>query len=492
MRFFPDSNFFFQCRDSKEIDWSSVTEDDLIELFLARTIQQEIDKHKAGGNSRRADRARRVNAQIRSTLLSPDKFFVLRESNPRVLMRLAPRLNPERWKNSHLDLSQPDDRLVDEALSFQVEQPELPAALLTNDTPAMVTAHHVGLRYIPIPDEWLLPPEPNATEKKIAGLERRLADLEKSVPVLVLSTLSETGSAVGRLDLSMSQYDSLTKDQIAHLMMQLELSFPMKRDFPGPQRQDTSDNAFGDRYAGIIGRTVWHHPLEQHIAQYKENYSRWKISTKSALESFHEFLNATNDSGRFAVRLANDGARPAEDLVVTFECAGSITLDLIRETEITSSGLSAPPAPPEGAYGPASGLGAEFFNMARMVSRFDGIDSLLGSPSRRIAGPPPKPDEDPYAFFFYQKHRIPSDSWELRCTQFRHQLEPKEFRWKVVAKSGPGEAKGVIRIRASASNVSTPVMFNLPVRLERRAVSTYDEARAALDPMVLNGQSTLK
>lgn len=490
MRFFPDSNFFFQCRDSKELDWSSVTEDDVIELFLARTVQQEIDKHKAGGNSRRADRARRANAQIRSTLLSPDNSLVLREAAPRVLMRLAPRLNPERTKNSALDLSQPDDRLVEEALSFQDEQPELPVSLLTNDTPAMVTAHHVGLRYIPIPDEWLLPPEPNATDKKIAGLERRLADLEKSTPVLVLSTSDGAGSAVSRLDMCMSQYDPLTEDQIELLMMQLDLSFPRKQDFPGPHRQDSNENAFGERYMGIIGRTVWHPPLEQHIMQYKEDYARWKTRTKSALETFHEFLNAKNNTGRITVLLANDGARPAEDLAITFECAGSITLDLIRDAEITSSGLSAPPAPPEGSYGPASGFGAELFNMARMVSRFDSIDSLLGTPTRRIVGPPPKPDQDPYAFYFYQKHREPSDSWELRCTQFRHQLEPKEFKWKVVARSAPGEAKGVVRIRASASNVSSPVMFNLPVRLERRAVSTYDEARAALDPMVLAAQST--
>lgn len=92
-----------------------MTQNAEIELYVCRTVQQEIDRHKGGGNGRRADRARRVSAMLRSVLESPDNSITVREAKPQVVIRLAPRLDPGRPKNPSLDITQPDDRIAEEA-----------------------------------------------------------------------------------------------------------------------------------------------------------------------------------------------------------------------------------------------------------------------------------------------------------------------------------------------------------------------------------------
>ena len=275
MRYFPDTNFFLQCRDARELDWPDVTQDRDVELYIARTVQQEIDRHKGGGNSRRADRARRISGLLRSVLESPDNALVLREERPRVVLKLAPRLNPGRTKNPLLDLSQPDDRIVEEVLCFQEQHAETPVALLTHDVPAMVTARDVDLPYAPIPDAWLLPPEPSAEAKQIAELQRRISTLEKSKPLLTVQSKDINGAIIQRIDIEVTQYEALTDEELAIIKAELGRLHPPVRDFSEPDANRSRKGSTAP-YQGGFGRTVWSPPSDIDVSHYITRHERWR------------------------------------------------------------------------------------------------------------------------------------------------------------------------------------------------------------------------
>lgn len=54
--------------------------------------------------------------------------------------------------------------------------------MLTDDTGPMASARMVGVPFVAIPDDWLLTPEANETEKKIGALQVELARLKKAEP----------------------------------------------------------------------------------------------------------------------------------------------------------------------------------------------------------------------------------------------------------------------------------------------------------------------
>ena len=51
MTYFVDTNFFLQCKNYSEINWSEITSDKEIIIIITRPVQIEIDRLKNDGNS---------------------------------------------------------------------------------------------------------------------------------------------------------------------------------------------------------------------------------------------------------------------------------------------------------------------------------------------------------------------------------------------------------------------------------------------------------
>lgn len=485
MRFFPDSNFFFQFKDAREVDWSMVTEAADIELYVARTVHQEIDRHKGGGNIRRADRARKASSLLRKVLESPDKAIVYREAKPRVTLRLAPRLDPNREKSEALDLTQPDDRLIEEVLSHRNANPGVHVVFLTDDGPAMATALDIGLEYVAIPDEWRLPPEPSAEAKEIADLRRRVTTLEKTSPILELRARDGNGTQIGNLEVDYVWYESITSSELQEVMTELNRLYPMRRDFDEPlesQRKRSDSSA----YPGIFEKNVWRPPSEHTISRYHTSYGQWVRDIEQSIKSYHAYLNVKQRTADVHFELENTGSLPANDLSISFSSAGGLLLDIKRKYKgKPNGGLKLPPDSPAGSYVSVRGLRADAYGLTRAVALPEalfgnGVSALPLRDNLMLREP-----DDPYSFYYHPKHRIASDDWELRCQQFRHQLDAKAFGWVVSLDENITESKGVIRVRVAASNVPTPVSLNLPVRIRKKSLSIRDEVLAAIDPLVL-------
>jgi hypothetical protein len=181
--FFVDTNLFLQCRDLPEIPWSTISAGDTVELVVPRAVQIEIDRLKSDGNSRRAKRARLANSYFRQILLASDERLIVRDANPRVEITLAPLVGTSTYSGWDLDPSKPDDSIIIELMAYRKSNAD--AALLSHDTYPLLIAKRLSLPFVAIPDEWLLGPESDDRDKKLHGLETRIARLEKASPIIV-------------------------------------------------------------------------------------------------------------------------------------------------------------------------------------------------------------------------------------------------------------------------------------------------------------------
>jgi predicted ribonuclease YlaK len=174
---FPDTNVLVQCRPLEQLDWSGWKNFDEVHLVLSRPVQAEIDDHKNKGRDRLAKRAKAASSKIRDLITGDDDHLVVRPTGPSVKLFLNPLLRPSQELADVLDYSRADDQLVGSVHAFTKKNEGADARVLTHDTGPMATARTVGVAIAPVPDEWLLPPEPSESDKRIRALEAEVARL---------------------------------------------------------------------------------------------------------------------------------------------------------------------------------------------------------------------------------------------------------------------------------------------------------------------------
>ena len=163
---FPDTNLFLQCRSLKELPWSKWSGYEEIRLVVCRPVQREIDNRKNQGNDRVGKRARKTHGLFREIVTGKEACGLVREAEPRVKLTVEPEWTPAQESNDPLDYSKTDDEIIGCLKSFVAAHPGVDARLLTHDSGPMATARMVSLSFEPVPDDWLLPPEPTTAERK--------------------------------------------------------------------------------------------------------------------------------------------------------------------------------------------------------------------------------------------------------------------------------------------------------------------------------------
>jgi hypothetical protein len=171
----------------KEILWGDISEGNDIILIIPMAVTEELDRFKHEGNSRRAKRARTAATFFKDILSCKNSNLIVKESNPRVEITFAPSLHANEKAHTILDLARADDRIINEALSFSNNNPDCDTFLLTNDFGPRLKAQRCELNCIPVPDEWLLPPEPDERDKNIHELTQKINSLEKIFPGIIVS-----------------------------------------------------------------------------------------------------------------------------------------------------------------------------------------------------------------------------------------------------------------------------------------------------------------
>ena len=500
---FLDTNIFLQCRTLAELPWRDLAVGDDLLLLIPRPVQEEIDHLKKDGNRRRADRARKASAFLRKLILSSDNTITLREHSPKVQVSFSPPIPAGRATSPLLDMSWSDDRILAEVLAYAQEHSAIPAALLTHDTNPMLTAQRLNLEFLVIPEDWLLPAEPDERDKRITEMERRLTQYERLAPVIGISVTDGDDKTISSAQLTIRIHPDLSQEQIEGLLAMARKRHPIATDF-GEVTSAHPPTALGTlassnilaRYEGYEWK--YQAPSKEEIAKYKEtDYPAWEAKLESLLQKLAARLEFPTRQATVAFIVDNMGSVPSENIVVEFETHGGILFEPNRGTSkekenLEEIALPAPPKPPHGAW--VRKPRATAFSITRSLSvelataaaREANIAPFMRStPGRlldyavpRLPVMPPSRDRNE----FYWKNGKPSkynDKWTFECTEFRHQVHSEHFSLPLFIGKDASD-NGAIICTISAKNLPEPVHFVVPLLIERVQCDTVGVATALI------------
>lgn len=477
-RLFVDTNIFLQCHDIKTVDWSEISKDSDIELFIPRAAQKEIDKLKQNSNGRRAKRARSANTCFGKILESPDKKILIRESNPKVFLTFSPRNPPAKHlpEGIFLDRDSLDDSIIFELLAYHEKFPDSDIAILTDDTNLKITAEQVGLSYIPIPSSWQLKPESDERDKKIAQLENKIKILENNFPNIKAS-ISERNKGIDKIEFEIVKCPDLSEEEIDYLIDEIKKTKPMKAKFDEETPPLFSNSV--REIAWLTGKYV-PPPVEEVTEYQNKKYPEWINNARESLKKISKSIEHERNFLNLNITLENIGTLPADNLLVNFSITNGFvildgnnedkTLRIVRE----AWKLPPPPNPPEGHYAPRTiagrlSMSSPALNLGRLSST-DHLGSLLRDFNVNSS-------KDNNAFY-WRHSPISGDQYlESTCTEFKHKIHTEIFSIDIEPSLNSDPKGGLFTLTISASNLPEPVEIKLPIHITCKELNTLSEAK---------------
>jgi hypothetical protein len=310
-----DTNLFFECQRLEDLPWFDLAVDPIV-IALTKPVMEEVDKHKTGGGRTRK-RAMDVSQRLRAMLRSGQSEQVIRDADPRVVLRLVPIVQPDPNRSKVLDYSHNDDRIV--GIVSAMAKDGAAVRLLTDDSGAASTAHSLNLPFILIPESWKRPPEETTEAKRIRELERENAIYKAQEPRIELRNATEAETRlVRRKPLALGGAD------LDRLVESLRARHPMQESFEASDPETLPDGT-------VISYEA---PDQEAVNKYKvEAYPQWVAQCRAVLESLHEDRVEKEPPLRLLVGLTNSGTRPASLLRISFEALGDIRLRRILRNE---------------------------------------------------------------------------------------------------------------------------------------------------------------
>ncbi len=466
---FLDTIVFLQCPAIKTLPWREISDQNDLLLLVPRAVQQEIDRLKQDGNSRRAKRARSAASLLKEIVRSTNSALRVRDVEPKVEMSFAPRRLNSSLVYPGLDPSRSDDSIVAEALAYRQENPLHHVALLTDDSGLLMSCKALDLPYVIIPDAWFLPPEQDARDKKIAELEAQIKEFERDSPEIEISARLKDGEVITHLEIRVTTLEPLSELDEADVLAKVQLDSPLQTEF----RQSAPD--------GISERTHYFEPpSEAAIKKYKEEeYPKWIERVREFLSNLPKLMEERSISLEFVI--SNIGRMPAENVIVSFHCEGDLLfLPPGDEAEMRPKiYYPSPPDPPKGKWSRI------LTPIEQLVGSFNGLGSHLTAlpgptlPSTPLSSIFPMIPERIDRHGFYWRPRKPHSAsrvWELECEEFRHQMNPEIFHAQIHVPPFSDRLNGVVQCRVTARNLRKPACYNLPVSVIHQRGSTLGQA----------------
>lgn len=474
---FVDSNLFLQCKAIESLPWADVaTEEDLL-ILIPRAVLVEIDRHKCDGNTRRAKRARLASSVFRKVIASDDITEEVRKSEPHVILSFSPQSNEFQKISNTLDSSKPDDQIINEVLAYKASHPDMIVELLTHDTNLMLTAKHFNIVYRVIPDNWLLPPEPDHRDKRIGELENKINELIRTYPLIEVAAQDSNEHLIESLTSSITVYENLTEQMLSELISEAKERNPLTTSFDASSSKGS--NYFTTH--NLLRMPLYKPPSDSEIKEYKEKtYPAWVESVRDYFVKLPNRLDFPERCLSFSFIITNIGTIPAENIVIEFEALGGLLFMPMRNKDNDNKGkkeneFPQPPEIPKGTWSHA--LSAfDSYNRSMTMGRAMMIESPLSS-----LRPPslPKPRD---RNTFYWKDDKPTGTakiWNFECQEFMHKANPERFDLNIFVPKD-NISSGAIRCRVHAKNLPNPVVYTLPVNVEYKKRETIDIAQRIL------------
>ncbi len=306
---FLDTNVFLECKSIFEIDWSLLTNDTEISIYICFTVLDELDKFKTDQNNRRKKRASN-SIKLLSQIFEQNFVISHRQQRFHLDVKMANNYTDEELKGLHgLDISRNDDMIIATIALFNKS---------TNNN-AILISHDLGIRLKgkqffvcnDVPSEWLLSEEKDGNQKEIEKLRAELLQAQKKEPQIECNLF--INSVLLKNDIkehiTLTLYDDLSNEQINNYMYRIESHCPRTLDYSIPYYEKQMKALSGYQYVA---------PSQSKIDDYNKNYSEWLRHQKYVLETFSKKHNKTLLIFPIRIELDNIGNVPAESFEIEF------------------------------------------------------------------------------------------------------------------------------------------------------------------------------
>lgn len=465
-----DTNLFHEFRALENLPWVDLGEKNEIVLVVSEEVQTELDEHKKSSRGRLRRSAVKWTKRFREMLITGAEHYVIQEADPRIVLVLDDTgVGLENYNT--LDLGNADDRLVAIAKSIADTRYDAAVTLFPDDTRPLRKAKALGVRILPIPDEWRREPERTDEDKERDQLKAEVERLRLQEPRLVLSANVETP-----VKLVAPSFAPLEDDQIEALMGLLEDSNPKETDFER-EKDRNPRNAVGSALNLGMVQYEFETASDRDIEKYTEaDYPAWQEKCLDLLETAHERLGASHCQFEVVISPINEGTRPAQDLLISFSAHGPIAImppprQSERPSDETPIAFPETPKPPQGKWKKLDPYGSSF---AALGQQFMPRDPF---PPSHLLSAPMDHTRDPNDFFYRERPYSYGDGFSLTCEQFRHSGAAEEFEGLCIIDSinaGTDRGNAMLEVVVQAANLSDPEVLRLPIEYEFESGSTYD------------------
>ena len=479
---FVDTNLFLQCKDLKHLPWKDIFKDDKILIKVPSAVLDEIDRHKQDGNSRRSKRARKASSYFRTVILNDESRIIIRKTDPHVELSFTSHSVPQSESQYNLDLSRPDNQIIEEALNYAASNQHEKVELLTHDTIPILTAKRCGLEVSIIPDEWLLDPEPDSRDKRIFELEKKLKKLEKTHPKIEIISQYQSSEPTESLIISVTTYDDLPEHKINALVSQAQERHPLITHFNAPK----STKKLGYHPAHLMLGIKEHYqpPSEEKIREYtEEKYPEWLDCMRSYFEKLQINLELLERHSKVSFRIFNSGTVPAENTIIEFQAVGGLFFMPIKSDddqgeEKKENEIPTPPSPPKGKWVQRGGV----LDMMNSFQKLKALSSFGHTrPYSNFSLPTMAKQRDRNAFYWKDGKPVgPETIWTYECKEFMHQVDPEIFSLNLIVSPKENITKAAVKCLVTASNLPNPVRKTLPVQIEYKKGNIEDIANGLL------------
>ncbi|MGF6332512.1 hypothetical protein ABH909_005390 [Pseudomonas sp. BS3782 TE3695] len=466
----PDTNFFVQCKEPRELDWSAYLDFDEVELLITRPVQAELDNQKGKGSGRVAKRARKASTLIRDLLVSETDYIEVRCKEPRVVIRIRQDLKPDILLSNELCYDERDDQLVGVTSTLMKTKSADQIALLTHDTGPMASSKLVGVPFKVIPDDWLLPPETDESDKRTNALVAELSKYKNAEPkfqILFIHDQTETVS----IDCVVECYEQLSDIQIDELLTVLKLTYPVETDFGDSKKtQPPPQDVYSSIFSGFNSKDVFKSASEDDVVAYEDTiYPDWLNKCSDFFVNLHSQLNYRTNWPEICISVQNIGSRPADDALTTFSTKGPLLIyptdsykSLMKDLKAEIQ-LPAVPKAPQGSW-----------KKVNMFSALQDIHDLIPKSmyGKEYGGPNLanlarlNTSRDQNRFYWKpERPSVPQTVIALECQQWRHQVEKEDFNFYIRTEPRAAVYQGALELRIDSANMTESVEKRVNIKI---------------------------
>lgn len=439
-----DTNCFIQGRDLKDMPWCELIPGvRRVEVAVLPTVVDELDELKAARSKRVRDRSRLALQLIRQASQEPDMGLLLRETSEVSVTLIVADVGRVDWDGlMDLDPARPDDRIVAEAMSYAVPGPKV---LLTHDTGPLLRGRRVGLQTRELPENWLLPPASDETEREIARLRRENDELRNRAARLEVAWL-EGDEPFEELRVERLLVPPLGEAAIRALIERTKATLPPPRGIFTP--------GLGFLIDGCRGFTQDDHQ------RFHAEYQRFLTALPRFFEKLHERVSSASATKSVGYRVSNLGTTAAEGLSIVFEVDDDWLLFGDRKSADEFYGVSVvPPSPPELSS-----------SRSALLTSIGAVRPVSAIPKMR----------DPEDFRWKHRPRAGDRHGSLQCAEFRAKRVWNDTLW--VHPWNDDVTTATLSLDVHHRTGSSPIELALPMRVVKTETDwNSDDVRALAD-----------